>query len=81
MGALFLPAPWPDIREPGVIRDRATRWAWPWAAPFEFSAGQEHAPRICRTMLQTTDGRALRLFKTGDAPQHKIVRRAEVLAG
>ncbi len=23
----------------------------------------------------------LRLFKTGDAPQHKIVRRAEVLAG
>lgn len=23
----------------------------------------------------------LRLFKTGDAPQHKMVRRAEVLAG
>ena len=31
--------------------------------------------------FQTRDHIVLRLFKTGDAPQHKIVRRAEVLAG
>ena len=31
--------------------------------------------------FQTRDHIVLRLFKTGDDPQHKIVRRAEVLAG
>ena len=30
---------------------------------------------------QSRDHIVLRLFKTGDAPQHKVVRRAEVLAG
>ena len=31
--------------------------------------------------FQSRDHIVLRLFKTGDAPQHKVVRRAEVLAG
>ena len=31
--------------------------------------------------FQTRDHIVLRLFKAGDAPQHQIVRRAEVLAG
>ena len=31
--------------------------------------------------FQTRDHIVLRLFKTGDAPQHKVVRRPEVLAG
>ena len=31
--------------------------------------------------FQSRDHIVLRLFKTGDAPQHQVVRRAEVLAG